>query len=51
MTYILMAAAAIVIGYISGSINFAIPITRAVIGKDIRAIGNNNPALQMLSET
>ena len=43
MTYILMAAAAIVIGYISGSINFAIPITRAVIGKDIRAIGNNNP--------
>lgn len=43
MTYVLISIAAIIIGYLSGSINFAIPITKAVIGKDIRTIGNNNP--------
>ncbi len=40
---ILAAAAAIAAAYLSGSVNYAIIITRAVTGKDIRAIGNNNP--------
>ncbi|RKX76434.1 MAG: glycerol-3-phosphate acyltransferase [Spirochaetes bacterium] len=33
----------LIIGYLSGSINYAIIITRLVSGKDIRKIGNRNP--------
>ncbi|MDA3852162.1 MAG: glycerol-3-phosphate acyltransferase [Spirochaetaceae bacterium] len=33
----------ILIGYISGSVNYAILITRAVKGLDIRTLGNKNP--------
>ena len=43
MTYIIVAIAAILIGYLSGSFNYAIPITKMVIDKDIRSIGNHNP--------
>ncbi len=41
--FIITAAAAIAAAYLSGSVNYAIIITRAVSGKDIRTIGNNNP--------
>ena len=43
MTYVLISIAAVITGYLSGSVNYAIPITKAVTGKDIRTIGNNNP--------
>lgn len=33
----------VILAYVLGSINFAIPITRAVKGVDIRDMGNNNP--------
>jgi len=36
-------AGAIVAGYLSGSVNYAIIITRLVTGKDIRTLGNFNP--------
>ncbi len=44
---ILMAAAA----YISGSVNYAIIVTRAVTGKDIRTIGNLNPGTSNVFRT
>lgn len=43
MNYILPALLFIGLGYISGSVNYAIIITRIVKGVDIRTIGNNNP--------
>ncbi|MBI9101460.1 MAG: glycerol-3-phosphate acyltransferase [Spirochaetales bacterium] len=33
----------ILAGYFFGSVNFAIPITQMVLGKDIRTLGNHNP--------
>jgi glycerol-3-phosphate acyltransferase PlsY len=41
--FILISIAAVLAGYLSGSVNYAVPVTRAVIGKDIRTIGNKNP--------
>lgn len=41
--FILISCAAVLAGYLSGSVNYAVIITRAVIGKDIRTIGNKNP--------
>jgi acyl phosphate:glycerol-3-phosphate acyltransferase len=43
MTYALIAIAAILIGYLSGSVNYAIIITKLVMGVDIRKLGNLNP--------
>jgi len=43
VTYVLAAISAILIGYLSGSINYAIIITKLVMGKDIRTLGNFNP--------
>lgn len=40
---LLPALALAAAGYLSGSVNYAIIITRVVTGKDIRAIGNFNP--------
>jgi acyl-phosphate glycerol 3-phosphate acyltransferase len=42
MTY-LIALAALSLAYLSGSVNYAIIVTRLVIGKDIRTLGNRNP--------
>ncbi|MBI9105070.1 MAG: glycerol-3-phosphate acyltransferase [Spirochaetales bacterium] len=41
--YFVVSILAVFLGYIIGSINFAIPITRLVLGKDIRTLGNHNP--------
>lgn len=43
MPYVQAAIAAILIGYLSGSVNYAIIITKLVRGKDIRKLGNFNP--------
>lgn len=43
----LMAAAA----YVSGSVNYAIIVTKAVTGKDIRTIGNLNPGTSNVFRT
>ncbi|MGC9312128.1 MAG: glycerol-3-phosphate acyltransferase [Sediminispirochaetaceae bacterium] len=42
-SFILISIAAVLAGYLSGSVNYAVYVTRAVIGKDIRTIGNRNP--------
>lgn len=36
---------AVIAGYLSGAVNYAIIITRAVTGKDIRTLGNANPGM------
>ncbi len=41
--YVVVSVISIIAGYLSGSVNYAIPVTRMVIGKDIRTIGNHNP--------
>jgi len=41
--YAVISILSIIGGYLLGSVNFAIPITRLVIGKDIRTLGNHNP--------
>ena len=33
----------LVLAYASGSVNYAIVVTRIVAGKDIRELGNKNP--------
>jgi len=33
----------LILAYLSGSVNYAIIVTRLVTGKDIRTMGNNNP--------
>ncbi|MCX7039495.1 MAG: glycerol-3-phosphate acyltransferase [Spirochaetes bacterium] len=38
-----IVAAMMVVGYLSGSVNFAIIVTRLRTGKDIRDLGNANP--------
>ena len=40
---ILVSAASIIAAYLLGSLNFAIIISRAVRGEDIRELGNRNP--------
>jgi glycerol-3-phosphate acyltransferase PlsY len=42
MTY-LIALPLLILAYLSGSVNYAIIVTRLVIGKDIRTLGNKNP--------
>jgi len=42
MTF-LIALLLLVLAYMSGSVNYAIVVTRLVIGKDIRTLGNRNP--------
>lgn len=43
MTIIIQAIIAVLVGYLSGAVNYAIIITRIVKNIDIRQIGNNNP--------
>jgi acyl phosphate:glycerol-3-phosphate acyltransferase len=43
MEIIIWTIAFLILGYLSGSVNYAIIITRLVSGKDIRTIGNQNP--------
>jgi acyl phosphate:glycerol-3-phosphate acyltransferase len=43
MVFIFYAIIGIIVGYLSGSVNYAIIITKLVKGLDIRKIGNNNP--------
>jgi glycerol-3-phosphate acyltransferase PlsY len=42
MTY-LIALLLLILGYVCGSVSYAIIVTRAVTGKDIRTMGNKNP--------
>ena len=39
----LIAALLLILAYVSGSVNYAIVVTRIVAGKDIRTLGNKNP--------
>jgi len=41
--YFLYLLIMVMVGYLSGSVNYAIIVSRLVSGKDIREIGNNNP--------
>jgi glycerol-3-phosphate acyltransferase PlsY len=41
--YVLKVVAGLVLGYLSGSVNYAIIVTRLVAGWDIRELGNRNP--------
>lgn len=43
MFYYIVASLSIIIAYFLGSVNFAIPISKAVKGVDIRELGNKNP--------
>jgi acyl phosphate:glycerol-3-phosphate acyltransferase len=42
---------AVVIGYLSGSVNYAIIVTRLAVGKDIRTMGNLNPGTSNVVRT
>jgi glycerol-3-phosphate acyltransferase PlsY len=44
-----IAMSMIVVGYLSGSVNYAIVVTRAVAGVDIRTLGNRNPGTANVS--
>jgi acyl-phosphate glycerol 3-phosphate acyltransferase len=46
-----IAAAILVAGYLSGSVNFAIIVTRLRAGKDIRDLGNANPGTANVGRT
>jgi glycerol-3-phosphate acyltransferase PlsY len=39
----LLTALLLILAYLSGSVNYAIIVTRLVTGKDIRTLGNKNP--------
>ncbi len=41
--FAISALVAILVGYLSGCVNYAILVTRLVTGQDIRALGNLNP--------
>lgn len=41
--FVIVSVAVVIVGYLSGSVNYAVLVTRAVAGKDIRSIGNKNP--------
>lgn len=45
----LVAVSMVVVGYLSGSVNYAIVVTRAVAGVDIRTLGNRNPGTANVS--
>lgn len=45
----LIAVSMIVLGYLSGSVNYAIVVTRAVAGVDIRTLGNRRPGTANVS--
>jgi len=49
--YILISLAAVLITYLSGSVNYAIIVTRLVAGKDIRELGNRNPGMSNVGRT
>jgi len=40
---LIIAILLLVLAYLSGSLNYAVIVTRLVTGKDIRTLGNNNP--------
>ncbi len=40
---LIIAILLLALAYLSGSVNYAIIVTRLVTGKDIRTLGNNNP--------
>jgi len=42
MTYLIILLL-LILAYLSGSVNYAIIVTRLVAGKDIRTLGNKNP--------
>jgi glycerol-3-phosphate acyltransferase PlsY len=42
MTYLIILLL-LILAYLSGSVNYAIIVTRLVTGKDIRTLGNKNP--------
>jgi glycerol-3-phosphate acyltransferase PlsY len=42
MTYLIILLM-LILAYLSGSVNYAIIVTRLVAGKDIRTLGNKNP--------
>ena len=44
-------AAMVLAGYLAGSVNFAIIVTRLRTGKDIRALGNENPGTANVGRT
>lgn len=46
---VLIAVAMLLLGYLSGSVNYAILVTRAVAGIDIRTVGNRNPGTANVS--
>jgi glycerol-3-phosphate acyltransferase PlsY len=46
-----ICAAMIVVGYLAGSVSFAIIVTRLRIGKDIRTLGNENPGTANVGRT
>jgi glycerol-3-phosphate acyltransferase PlsY len=43
LMYFAWLALMMIVGYVAGSVNFAILLTRARTGQDIRALGNRNP--------
>jgi glycerol-3-phosphate acyltransferase PlsY len=45
----MIAVSMVVVGYLSGSVNYAIVVTRAVAGVDIRTVGNRNPGTANVS--
>jgi glycerol-3-phosphate acyltransferase PlsY len=40
---VLSACLLLILGYFSGSVNYAVIVTRLVTGRDIRTLGNGNP--------
>ena len=42
-SFTIISIIAVLAAYLSGSVNYAVLVTRAVIGQDIRSIGNKNP--------
>jgi glycerol-3-phosphate acyltransferase PlsY len=45
----MIAVSMVFVGYLSGSVNYAIVVTRAVAGIDIRTVGNRNPGTANVS--
>ena len=51
MNLAIWTAVFLVLGYLSGSVNYAIIVTRLVRGEDIRKIGNGNPGTSNVMRT
>ncbi len=49
--YVLFLIVAVGVAYVSGSINYAVILTRAVARKDIRHLGNRNPGAANVSRS